>query len=102
MVFCDCQKDNLQIDPDEVQNKIRSDTKAVVVVHVGGIISPEFDRIVRICRERGISVVEDAAHAHGSKLNGRPAGSLARAGAFSFFPTKVLTTAEGGMNHHQL
>ena len=105
VVFCDCQKDNLQIDPDEVQNKIRSDTKAVVVVHVGGIISPEFDRIVRICRERGISVVEDAAHAHGSKLNGRPAGSLARAGAFSFFPTKVLTTAEGGMittNYNQL
>jgi perosamine synthetase len=49
------------------------------------------------CEERGIVLVEDAAHAHGSTLDGRFAGSFGLAGAFSFYPTKVVTSGEGGM-----
>jgi dTDP-4-amino-4,6-dideoxygalactose transaminase len=66
-------------------------------VHIGGVISPEFPAVVEYCRGRGLFVLEDAAHAHGSELNGTKAGALADGGAFSFFPTKVMTTGEGGM-----
>jgi perosamine synthetase len=50
-----------------------------------------------LCNERGITLVEDAAHAHGSTLDGHFAGSFGVAGAFSFYPTKVVTSGEGGM-----
>jgi perosamine synthetase len=74
-----------------------SDIVGVVWVHIGGIISPEFSAVKAFCQRRGAWVVEDCAHAHGSQLQGRKAGSLADGGAFSFFPTKVMTTCEGGM-----
>ena len=54
-------------------------------------------RAARICAERGIALVEDAAHAHGSTFDGRFAGSFGAAAAFSFYPTKVVTSGEGGM-----
>jgi len=73
------------------------DIAGVVWVHIGGIISPEFFAVRAFCQERGAWIVEDCAHAHGSQLRGRKAGSLADGGAFSFFPTKVMTTCEGGM-----
>ena len=69
----------------------------ILWVHIGGVISPEFPEVVQYCRQRGIFVLEDAAHAHGSQLQGVKAGNLADAAAFSFFPTKVMTTCEGGM-----
>lgn len=69
----------------------------VLWVHIGGVISPEFPEVVRYCRQQGLFVLEDAAHAHGSQLQGVKAGNLADAAAFSFFPTKVMTTGEGGM-----
>jgi perosamine synthetase len=70
---------------------------AVVVVHIGGLVSSDVDEIASLCRRRGVFLVEDAAHAHGSGLAGRPAGSFGHAGAFSFYPTKVMTSGEGGM-----
>ncbi len=69
----------------------------ILWVHIGGVISPEFPAVVRECHTRGLWVIEDAAHAHGSSLNGVRAGALADGAAFSFFPTKVMTTGEGGM-----
>ncbi len=69
----------------------------LIWVHIGGVISPEFPAVVAYCRSRGVFVLEDAAHAHGSQLNGVKAGALADGAAFSFFPTKVMTTGEGGM-----
>ncbi len=69
----------------------------VIWVHIGGVVSPEFPSVVDYCRAHKLFVIEDAAHAHGSQLNGVKAGALADAGAFSFFPTKVMTTFEGGM-----
>ena len=73
------------------------DTAAVVHVHIGGLISPHISEIRAACDERGIALVEDAAHAHGSTLDGRFAGSFGLAGAFSMYPTKVVTSGEGGM-----
>ena len=97
VIFVDCQRENFQINPDDLRRKIREDTKAVVLVHMSGIISPHFDEIKSICEQSGVALVEDAAHAHGATIDGRKAGSLGLAGSFSFFSTKVLTTGEGGM-----
>ena len=72
-------------------------TAAVVVVHIGGLITPQIDELRALCDERGIALVEDAAHAHGSAFDGRFAGSFGVAAAFSFYPTKVVTSGEGGM-----
>jgi perosamine synthetase len=69
----------------------------VLWVHIGGVISPEFTAVVRYCRGRGLFVLEDSAHAHGSQVGGVRSGVLADGAAFSFFPTKVMTTCEGGM-----
>jgi dTDP-4-amino-4,6-dideoxygalactose transaminase len=97
VIFVDCQRENFQLDPKDLRRKIREDTKAVVLVHMSGIISPHFDEIQSICQQSGVALVEDAAHAHGATIDGRKAGSLGLAGSFSFFSTKVLTTGEGGM-----
>ena len=97
VIFAECQKENLQLDPDDIERKIQPDTKGVIIVHIGGIISPHFDKIKKICDKKGLFLIEDAAHAHGATIDNRKAGSLALAGSFSFYPTKVLTTAEGGM-----
>jgi perosamine synthetase len=73
------------------------DIAGVAWVHIGGIISPEFPSVVDYCHGHGLFVIEDAAHAHGSQLKGVKSGTLADGTAFSFFPTKVMTTCEGGM-----
>lgn len=97
VIFVDCLRENFQMDPKDLRRKIRADTKAVVLVHMSGIISPHLEEIQSICDQHGVALVEDAAHAHGATFDGRKAGSLGLAGAFSFFSTKVLTTGEGGM-----
>lgn len=97
VIFTECEKANLQMDIEDLSRKIQDDTSAVILVHIGGIISPHIDAIRRICSARDIPLVEDAAHAHGAMFNGNKAGQFGIAAAFSFYPTKVLTTAEGGM-----
>ena len=97
VIFVDCQRENLQLDPRDLRRKIRDDTRGVILVHIGGIISPHLDEIKQICDERGLFLFEDAAHAHGATIDGRKAGSLGIAGSFSFYPTKVMVTGEGGM-----
>jgi dTDP-4-amino-4,6-dideoxygalactose transaminase len=67
------------------------------MVHIGGLVSPDTPALRALCDERGILLVEDAAHAHGSALNSAPAGTFGAAGTFSFYPTKVITSGEGGM-----
>lgn len=95
-VFADIGPD-LTLDPADVAGRITPHTKAIVTVHIGGLISPATLQLAELSREHGIPLVEDAAHAHGSTLHGRPAGSFGVAAAFSFFSTKVITTGEGGM-----
>lgn len=99
VVFVDSQVENLQVDPQSLRNAINQLTEvaAVFIVHIGGIISPHFWEIKKICDEYGVPLIEDAAHAHGATIDGRFAGTLGLAGSFSFYPTKVLVTAEGGI-----
>ncbi len=75
----------------------REPLAGAVWVHIGGLVAPDFAEAVAYCREQGLFMIEDAAHAHGSATSHGKAGALADAGAFSFFPTKVMTTLEGGM-----
>ena len=95
-IFADCSTD-LTIDPEDVRSKITENTKAIVTVHIGGLISPHTEELRELCEEKDVYLVEDAAHAHGSMLNNQKAGTFGIAGAFSFFSTKVMTTGEGGM-----
>jgi len=76
---------------------VTSKTVGVILVHIGGLITPEIEKIRRWCEERGLWLFEDAAHAHGSNLNGKMAGRFGVAAAYSFFSTKVVTSGEGGM-----
>lgn len=96
-VFADIDATTLALDAASVREALTPDTAAVVLVHIGGAISPAVEELRALCDERGIALVEDAAHAHGSTYGGRPAGTFGVAGAFSFYPTKVITTGEGGM-----
>ena len=83
--------------PKDLKKKINSKTGAVVIVHIGGIITPNIHEIVKICKKFNVPLVEDAAQAQGSKYKNIFAGNFGIAGAISFFTTKVMTTGEGGM-----
>jgi dTDP-4-amino-4,6-dideoxygalactose transaminase len=95
--FVDCDPATMAFDLDDVAAQIGPDTAAVIAVHIGGLISPALPALVELCNARGVHVVEDAAHAHGSMLAGKSAGTFGVAGAFSFYPTKVIAGGEGGI-----
>lgn len=80
-----------------IRESLSQKTRAVILVHLGGLISPALPEIRALCAERGVALIEDCAHAQGAAFEGRPAGSFGRAGCFSFYPTKILTAAGGGM-----
>ena len=96
-VLADIRPETLCIDPDEVRRRITPLTRGVVVVHLAGLPCPDIGEILEICREHGLFLLEDAAHAHGATIDGRKTGSIGDAGCFSFYPTKVMTTCTGGM-----
>jgi perosamine synthetase len=95
--FADVDPSTLALSAATVERALRPSVSAVIHVHIGGAISPEIERIRQLCDDRGILLFEDAAHAHGSTLDGRFAGSWSKAATFSFYPTKVVASAEGGM-----
>ena len=88
--------DDLNMDPADVEAAITPKTKAIVVLHYGGYAA-DLDAIGRIADERGLVVVEDAAHAPGGTWNGRRCGTFGAVGCFSFFSNKNLPVGEGGM-----
>lgn len=95
-VFVDVDPNSFNIDPDALEAAITPRTKAAVVVHNGGYPA-DMDRIHAIAQRHGITVVEDAAHAHGSEWRGKRVGALSGLGTFSFQAFKALTAGEGGM-----
>jgi perosamine synthetase len=96
-VFADIDAATFALSPATLSAAITPDTAAVILVHVGGLITPDAPELARQCRDAGVALVEDAAHAHGCTLDGSFAGSFGAAAAFSFYPTKVVTSGEGGM-----
>jgi dTDP-4-amino-4,6-dideoxygalactose transaminase len=83
--------------PEEVERRITANTAGFIVVHIGGLVSPRMGELQELARRKGIWMLEDAAHGHGSSFEGTSAGAFGAAGAFSFYPTKVMTAGEGGM-----
>lgn len=95
--FLDCDPRTMAISAEDLAEQIGPQTVGVIVVHIGGLVTPHIAEIRRLCTERGLWLLEDAAHAHGSAFGGRMAGTFGVAGTFSFYPTKVMTAGEGGM-----
>ncbi len=95
--FIDIESQFMGIEIDEIKKNINRETAGIISVHIGGIIAPNHLEIMNFCKEHGLIIIEDAAHAHGSIINEKKAGSLSVGGAFSFFPTKVVTCCEGGI-----
>jgi perosamine synthetase len=95
--FADVERTTLALDLATLDRQLNEHTAAVILVHIGGVVSPDTPAIVARCAERGIPCIEDAAHAAGAALAGKPAGSFGIAASFSFYPTKIITSGEGGM-----
>ena len=94
-VFADIEEDSFNIAPDSIVEKITPRTKVIMPVHLYG--QPcDMKRIMRIAQEHGLIVIEDACQAHGAEYERRKVGSFG-SGCFSFYPTKNITTGEGGM-----
>ena len=98
-VLVDVDARTLNATPEAVLAAVTPRTRAVIAVHIAGLPT-RIESLVRLLEPRGIAVVEDAAHAFPSRIggaDGRYAGTFGRAGAFSFYATKTITTGEGGM-----
>lgn len=94
-VFVDVDPETYQIDPAAMEAAITRRTRAAVIVHYGGYPC-DMDAIAELAQRRGLFIVEDSAHAHGSEWRGRKVGALVNAGAFSFQSSKTLSCGEGG------
>jgi dTDP-4-amino-4,6-dideoxygalactose transaminase len=95
-VFVDIDPSTFNLDPEGIEEAITEKTKAILPVHLYGQPA-RMDRIMEISQEHNIPVVEDAAQAHGAKFQDQMIGSIGDMACFSFYPTKNMTTSEGGM-----
>jgi len=95
-VFADVDESTWCVNADTIAAALSERTRAIVVVHLYGQPA-DMDPILSLAASRGIEVIEDAAEAHGALYRGRKVGSLGRAGVFSFYGNKIITTGEGGM-----
>jgi perosamine synthetase len=95
-VFVDIERETCNIDPDEVARLITNDTGAVLVTHFYGLLA-DLDRLQAICDRHNVPLIEDAAQAFGGRLNGKLAGTIGKAGIFSFGVYKNVNSFLGGM-----
>jgi dTDP-4-amino-4,6-dideoxygalactose transaminase len=95
-VFADVNLETFNIDPAAIEAAITPRTRAIIPVHMAGQVA-DMEAIMAIARKHKLTVIEDAAHAHGASYKGRPAGSIGDMGSFSFQSSKNLTSGEGGI-----
>lgn len=96
--FVDCNRHDLCMSFDDFKAKAEKfKPSAVWVVHIGGHIAFDIEKITAYCTEHNIILLEDCAHSHGASWNGKKTGSWGDAGVYSFYATKTITTGEGGM-----
>lgn len=96
-VFAEISPSTLCLDLKDVKRRVTSQTAGVILVHMAGLITPDILAFRQFCDKQGLFLIEDAAHSLGARFSGREAGSFGHVGCFSFFPTKVITSGEGGM-----
>ena len=95
-VFADSDPETFNLSPEDVELKISNKTKAIIAVHLAG--NPcDMKQLSEIAQDHQLSLVEDCAHAHGCKTQGKNCGTFGQAGAFSLYATKIITAGEGGM-----
>jgi perosamine synthetase len=95
-VFVDIDPKTWNIDPEQIEKKITSRTKAIIPVHIYGYPS-DMDKIKKIARKHSLGIIEDAAEAHAATYKNQTVGTIGDIGCFSFFGNKIITTGEGGM-----
>ena len=95
-IFVDIDPTTYNLDPRLIENAITSRTKAIQVVHLYGLPA-DMKSIMTIAEKHKLLVIEDAAQAHMASIDGKPVGTFGDAAAFSFYPTKNMTSGEGGM-----
>ena len=95
-VFADIDPDTYNIDPRAIEAAVTPRTRAILPVHLAGLPA-DMDDILAVASRHGLTVIEDAAHAHGAAYKGRGAGSIGQMGSFSFQSSKNLTCGEGGI-----
>lgn len=96
-VFAEISPETMCLDIDDVKSKITQNTAGIVIVHMTGIVTPNIMKFKNFCEENNLFLIEDAAHSPGAILNDQYAGTIGDVGCFSFFPSKVMTSGEGGM-----
>jgi dTDP-4-amino-4,6-dideoxygalactose transaminase len=95
--FVDCNREDLCMSFEDFERKAREhEPHAAMLVHIGGHIAFDVERIAAFCRDNGIVLLEDCAHAHGASWHGRRAGTWGDAGIWSFAATKTISAGEGG------
>ena len=97
VLYADISRNTMSLSLKTIKQAVRPDTKAVIIVHVGGIITDEIVSIREWCDTNDIFLIEDAACAHGASFKQRNVGNFGHFAAFSFHHSKVLTSGEGGM-----
>lgn len=95
-IFIDIELDSYCINPDEIESAITPQTTAIIPVHLYGNPA-DMPRISEIAKKHNLKIIEDAAQAHGAAINDKQVGTWGAASAFSFYPTKNMTSGEGGM-----
>jgi perosamine synthetase len=95
-VVVDCDPHTWNMDVTQIEAKITSRTKAIMVVHIYGL-PVEMQPVLALANQYGLQIIEDAAEMHGQTYKGRPCGSFGALSTFSFYPNKHVTTGEGGM-----
>jgi dTDP-4-amino-4,6-dideoxygalactose transaminase len=95
-VFVDIDPLTFNISPEAIRRAINSRTRAIQVVHLYGLPANMIE-ILSIARHYKLHIIEDAAQAHLAKIKGKPVGTFGDVAAFSFYPTKNMTSGEGGM-----
>jgi dTDP-4-amino-4,6-dideoxygalactose transaminase len=96
--FVDCNKTDLCMSFEDMKSKAEKYKPAAIwIVHIGGHLAFEIEKIADFCKKNNIVLLEDCAHSHGASWNGKNPGQWGDAGFYSFYATKTITTGEGGM-----
>jgi len=95
-IFADIDDKTYTLDPNSVRENITKKTKAIIPVHLAGICA-DMGELMDIASDSGIHIIEDAAQSIGTQYNNKKVGSIGHLGCYSFYPSKNITTGEGGM-----
>ena len=96
-VFAEISPATLCLDLEDVKRRVTDNTAGIILVHMAGLITPDICDFRKFCDDNDLFLIEDAAHSPGASLMGQQAGTFGHIGCFSFYPTKVITSGEGGM-----